>query len=191
MTEHYFEQLCEATREFVGLNAEREALLHDLAPRVAFALDGVTDHFYRQLQRIARAAPMIEGRLPQLRATHRAALGAMFASDYDAAYVERLYRTGEAHVRARMPIEFMSGGMAITGEALIPVVVKSCAPGEAQLAACASVHAAMGFSLMVMQESYQLSRLVEEQERFLQVTGISRELYQSLSSAHRSSQKGS
>ena len=48
-----------------------------------------------------------------------------------------------------------------------------------------------GFSLMVMQESYQLSRLVEEQERFLEVTGISRELYQSLSSAHRSSQKGS
>ncbi|MFO1303994.1 MAG: protoglobin domain-containing protein [Burkholderiales bacterium] len=190
MTELYFAQLCEATREFVGLTPSREALLHGLAPGITPALDQVTDHFYRQLQRIARAAPMIEGRLPQLRATHRAALEAMFSSNYDAAYVERLYRIGEAHVRARMPIEFMSGGMAITGETLIPAVVKLCEPGEAQLAACGAVHCAMGFSLMVMQESYQLSRAVEEQERFLQVTGISRELFQSLANTHRS-QKGS
>lgn len=185
MTELYFAQLCAATREFIGLTAEREALLHALAPRIAPALDGVTDHFYRQLQRIARAAPMIEGRMPQLRTTHRAALSAMFTSTYDAGYVERLYRVGEAHVRARMPIEFMSGGMSITGEALIPAVVRLCTPGDEQLAACAAVHAAMGFSLMVMQESYQLSRLVEEQERFLEVTGISRELFQNLATTHR------
>ncbi len=185
MTELYFAQLCTATREFVGLTAEREAFLHALAPRIAPALDGVTDHFYRQLQRIARAAPMIEGRLQQLRTTHRAALGEMFTATYDGAYVERLYRIGEAHVRSRMPIEFMSGGMAITGQALVPEVAKVCAPGDEQMAACAAVQAAMGFGLMVMQESYQLSRLVEEQQRFLEVTGISRELFQNLATSHR------
>ncbi|MFO1312448.1 MAG: protoglobin domain-containing protein [Burkholderiales bacterium] len=185
MTELYFAQLCAATREFVGITPEREALLHGLAPRIAPRLDGVTDHFYRQLQRIARAAPMIEGRLPQLRATHRAALHEMFTATYDGAYVERLYRIGEAHVRSRMPIEFMSGGMAITGQALVPEVAKACSTGDEQVAACEAVHAAMGFSLMVMQESYQMSRLVEEQERFFEVTGISRELFQSLAAAHR------
>lgn len=189
MTELYYAQLCAETREFVGLSPEREALLHALGPLVAPALDSVTDHFYHHLQKIARAAPFLEGRLPQLRRTHRAALAEMFTATYDKDYVERLYRVGDAHVRARMPIEFMTGGMTLTGEALIPIIVGLHADKVPQHAACSAVNAAMGFSLMIMQESYQLSRLVDEQERFLKVTGISRELFQNLAATHRTLRK--
>jgi len=46
-----------------------------------------------------------------------------------------------------------------------------------------AINAALGFSLMVMQESYQASTLAGELEKFLAITGMSRTLFNNLAEA--------
>jgi len=164
MTGTLFDDICSKARAFAGVTPEREKVLHDLVPAVLPHLDVVTNHFYTHLQNIPRAAPLLEGRLPTLRRAHRAALEDMFRSAYDAAYVGRLYRIGQAHVRAHLPIEFMVGGSTTVAESLVPVVVDLC-DGDAgrERITYEAVNAALGFGLMVMLESYQISNLLEVQ----------------------------
>ncbi len=186
MTETYYTNLCAYAKAFVALTPERERLLAALAPAVLPHLDAVTNHFYSHLQTISRTAPFLEGRLPALRRTHRAWLEGVFTATYDAAYVERMYRVGDAHVRVNLPVEFMAGGMTAIADALMPVVARLTAGDvERQVDALGAVNAALGFALIVMQESYQLSRLLSEQDKFLAITGLSRTMFNNLAAAHR------
>lgn len=182
MTEGHFADLGNYARTLAGLTPDRERLLQEAAPQILPHLDGVTTAFYEQLQNVPRAAPFLEGRLPQLRRTHRIWLEAMFTSAYDAAFVERIYRIGDAHLRAGLPVEFMGGGVTIIGDHLLPVICELA--GEDRLRAsdlARAVNAALGFTLIVMQESYQLSKLALELDKFLAITGISRDLFTQLS----------
>jgi hypothetical protein len=166
MVQPYFKELCDRTRAFVGLSAERERTLHELASRVLPHLGPVTNNFYTRLQEIPRAAALIEGRLLELRRTHRAAIAEIFTASYDEAYTERLYRIGAAHGNAHMPIEFMVGGMTIVGESLIPIVSSFFLDdAEHQITALGAVNAGLGFALMVMQESYQVYGHAEQREQ--------------------------
>jgi hypothetical protein len=187
MTELYFIELAAIAKAFAGLTPTREQLLRDMAPMLLPHLDAVTDRFYAHLQAIPRTAPFLEGRLPQLRRTHRAWLEALFTSDYDVAFVEKMYRVGDAHVRVGLPVEFMAGGMTLIAGELVPLALRAAAGDtERQVALSGAVNAALGFSLIVMQESYQISRLLAEQENFLAVTGISRTVYNDLATTRRS-----
>ena len=51
--------------------------------------------------------------------------------------------------------------------------------------ATAAVNSVLGFTLMVMQQSYESSRLAEELEKFLKITGMSRILFDNLASAYK------
>jgi hypothetical protein len=166
MVQPYFKELCDRTRAFVGLSAERERTLHELAPLLVPHFGPMTNTFYTRLQEIPRAAALIEGRLLELRRTHRAAVAEIFTASYDEAYTERLYRIGAAHGNARMPIEFMVGGMTIVGESLIPVVSSFFLDDiERQINALGALNAGLGFALMVMQESYQIYGQAERREQ--------------------------
>ena len=183
MTELYFTELTARAKAFAGLTPAREQLLRAIAAAVVPQLDAVTDHFYARLQTIPGTAPFLEGRLPKLRRTHRAWLEGLFTQDFDVAFVERMYGVGQTHVQVKLPVEFMAGGMTLIEDELVPLVLR-LAEGdtERQVALAGAVNAALGFALIVMQESYQLSRLLAEQEQFLAVTGISRELFTRLAS---------
>jgi len=185
MTETYYTNLCAYAKAFVALTPDRERLLCTLGPAVRPHLDAVTDLLYSHLQTISRTAPFLEGRLPTLRRTHRAWLEEVFTTTYDSAYVERMYRVGDAHVRVNLPVEFMAGGMTAIADALMPVVVRLTAEDvERQIAALGAVNAALGFALIVMQESYQISRLLSEQDKFLAITGLSRTTFNNLAATH-------
>jgi hypothetical protein len=186
MTELYFLELAAIAKAFAGLTPTRERLLHEMAPLMLPHLDAVTDRFYAHLQGIPRTAPFLEGRLPKLRRTHRAWLEALFTRDYDVAFVETMYQVGDAHVRARLPVEYMAGGMTLIAGELLPLALRAAAGDtERQVALTGAVNAALGFSLIVMQESFQISRLLAEQEKFLAITGISRTLFNNLAAAWR------
>jgi len=186
MTELFFSELSAGAKAFAGLTPGRERLLREIAPLVLPQLDAVTDRFYAHLQAIPRTAPFLEGRLPKLRRTHRAWLERLFTEDFDVAFVEQMYRVGNVHVMARLPVEFMAGGMTLIAGELAPLVLRLAAREvERQVALAGAVNAALGFSLIVMQESYQISRLLAEQEKFLAITGISRTLFNNLASTAR------
>ncbi|MEJ2591567.1 MAG: protoglobin domain-containing protein [Candidatus Thiodiazotropha sp.] len=186
MDETDYLQLTRYAKAFTGLTPEKEALLLAAAPVIKPGLPGVTERFYSELQRIDRTAPFIEGRLEQLKATHLAWLEGLFSGPYDEAYTRAMYRVGQVHVKVHLPVEFMSGGMSLIGEELIDLVCRVHA-GEPHrwTPLLKAVNAVIGFSLLVMQQSYQSSSLTAELDRFLAITGMSRTLFDNLAGAYR------
>jgi truncated hemoglobin YjbI len=187
MEEKDFEELTTYAKAFTGLTADKESLLQEAGASIKPSLAEVTERFYDVLQTIEQTAPFIEGRIDQLKSTHRAWLEGLFTGPFDAAYAEAMYRVGAVHVKVGLPVEFMSGGMSLIAEQLIGLVVKDCGDDTARCRELMkALNAAMGFSLLIMQQSYQNSSLAAELERFLAITGMSQTLFENLAGAYRS-----
>ena len=170
-------------RSFSALGEAESATLTGLAPLVVPRLDGVTDRFYERLQSIPEAAVFVEGRLDSLRRTHRAWLEKLFSGSYDAGYAAEMYRVGEAHVEVRLPLEFMAGATTLIMDALIEVLEDVCRDRDHLAESSRAVNAVLGYSLMIMQESYHATSLANQLTRFLRVTGMSRDLFNNLASS--------
>lgn len=80
----------------------------------------------------------------------------------------------------------MAGAMVIIQSELIRIFGEIYANDqEKMLKAIRALNAACGFSLLIMQESYQSSSMAEELEKFLRITGMSRVLFNNLARAYR------
>jgi len=91
-------------------------------------------------------------------------------------------------VRVQLPVEFMSSGIVLINNHLCPVLAEIYADDAAMMGRMVrAVNAVTGYSLILMQESYQTSLLAEELERFLAITGMSRKLFDNLANAYRDS----
>lgn len=186
MSDIDIEELTRYAKAFAGLTPEREALLKTMAPLVVPRLAHVTDGFYATLQSIPKAAPFLEGRLESLKQTHVRWLEGIFTSQHDETYVRNMYHVGEVHVRVKLPVEFMAGGITQIHGRLAPIVVDAAQGDSAKAAAwLEAINAALGFALIVMQESYQSSTLSAELEKFLAITGMSRTLFNNLAAAYK------
>ncbi len=186
MKEVDFNKLMDYARAFSGYTREREAVLveagKDLIPR----LTEVTDHFYGVLDKIPEAKPFIEGRVEQLKKTHRQWLENVLAGPCDVNYTEAMYHVGDVHVQVKLPVEFMAGGICLIQESFVAVITELYKDDTARIkVVLEALNAALGFSLMVMQESYQASSLAEELERFLAITGMTRTLFNNLAQAYK------
>ncbi len=175
----------ELARAFSGLDQARAERLADLALRVEPFLDEVTESFYARLLAIEPAALYLEGRVETLKQTHRAWLGSIFSGSYDTEFAAAMYSVGEAHVNVRLPLEFMAGAMTLITDSLIPVLARVCEDRDELSDAAQSVNAVLGFSLMIMQESYHATSMANELSRFLKVTGMSRELFSNLADTEK------
>jgi hypothetical protein len=181
-----FPALTAYAKSFSGLTPEREKLLVEVGQRLSPRLAELTDRFYDTLTSIPKTAAVLEGRVDSLKKTHVAWLQRLLEGPFDDAYTASIYKIGDVHVKVNLPVEFMAGGTTLINDHFIRLVCESFSddPSE-QLKALGAVNAAMGFSLMVMQESYQASSLSEELDRFLKITGMSRVLFNNLASAYK------
>lgn len=180
-----FVELTRYAKSFTGLTPDKEALLQQLGPAVVPGLSEVTDKFYATLQQIPKAAVFLEGRVEHLKSTHAKWLESLFTGPYDDQYAQKMYEVGNVHVKVNLPVEFMSGGMTLIQSELLPVLAGACDNDAGRLAAAASaVTSIVGFSLLVMQESYQTGKLAEELEKFLAISGMSRTLFNNLAAAY-------
>ncbi len=181
-----FNDLMERAKAFSGFTPEREQLLVEAAPLVTPRLDEVTNNFYATLQAIPKTQPYLEGRLEQLKSTHRQWLESLFTGPYDLDYTRAMYVVGDAHVRVKLPVEFMAGGMCLIQNELVRIAGEvSGGDLDRAISLISAINSVLGFSLMVMQESYQSSSLAEELERFLAITGMSRVLFNNLAEAYQ------
>ena len=186
MTEIDYKELTRYAKRFTGLTPDKEQLLLQAAAEIKPGLPEVTQRFYTTLQGIDKTAPFIEGRLEQLKSTHLAWLEGLFTGPYDENYTQAMYRVGQVHVKVNLPVEFMSGGMSLIGEELIALVGTIWGDDSQRcLNLIKAISAVMGFSLLVMQQSYQNSSLAAELDRFLGITGMSRPLFDNLAGAYR------
>ncbi|MCU7812672.1 MAG: hypothetical protein KZQ77_15805 [Candidatus Thiodiazotropha sp. (ex Notomyrtea botanica)] len=185
MEEIDFTELTRYAKSFTGLTKEHEILLAEAGTALKPALPDVTEGFYATLQSIDKTAPFIDGRLDALKQTHLKWLEGLFTGPYNETYAQSMYQVGQVHVKVHLPVEFMSGGMSLIANELIALVSKTY-PGEPKRAAdlLSAINAVMGFSLLIMQQSYQISSLSAELDRFLAITGMSRKLFNNLAGAY-------
>jgi truncated hemoglobin YjbI len=186
MTDIDYEQLTLYTKQFTGLTTEMESILTGLSDLIAPHLPAVTDNFYSVLQEIPKAQPFLEGRIDNLKQTHIRWLEQVFSGPFDVDYVKAMYQVGDVHVRVELPVEFMAGAMTLVGTRINELLGEILQHEPVRLKqAITAVNAVLGFTLMVMQQSYESSRLAEELERFLKITGMSRTLFDNLASAYK------
>jgi hypothetical protein len=167
-----------------GFTPERERILISAGPQVIPLLDSVTDRFYERLNAIPETAAFLDGKVDILKKTHRRWLENLFTGPFDTNFTSSMYRVGEVHVKVNLPVEFMAGAMTLVVSELISLITAhySSGPSGELLAA---INAVAGFSLLIMQKSYQSASLAEELERFLQITGMSRVLFNNLAAAYK------
>ncbi|MET0065971.1 MAG: protoglobin domain-containing protein [Candidatus Thiodiazotropha sp.] len=184
MDDTQINKLMEYAKRFTGLTPEREAALIQAAPTIEPVLSPITEDFYATLQQIEQTAPFLEGRLEQLKTTHRSWLAGLFHGPYDSTFTRSMYRVGAVHVQVGLPVEFMSGGICLITHQLIQRVTGLYANAPDQVGHLLSaINAVTGFALLIMQQSYQSASLAVELDRFLKVTGMSRTLFDNLASA--------
>lgn len=177
--------LCAYARQFTGINESNINLLKEAYPDVTEHLHEVTDTFYDNLQTIPKTRDFLAGRIEGLKTTHLAWLNELFNNNFDEEYTRKLYHIGDVHVKVKLPVEFMSGAMTIIHSEMLRLLKRVYAHDNDKMVAVASAfNAAVGFSLLIMQESYQSSSMAEELEKFLKISGMSRTLFNNLAKAY-------
>ena len=185
MTDIDFNSLTTYARGFTGLSDEHIATLHEMSAAISPRLNEVTEAFYSHLETVDRAQPFLEGRLESLRQSHHKWLESVFAGNYDAEYTAAMYHVGDVHVKVNLPVEFMAGAMTLIQTDMNRLIIEECAGDSERCTRWINAfNTAVGFTLMIMQESYQASSLAEELERFLSITGMSRALFDNLAQAY-------
>ena len=185
MDEINITELTTYCKAFSGLTVEREALLKEIAEELIPHLSSVTDAFYAELDKIDKARPFLEGKSESLKKTHEAWLKGLFTQDFTDEYTKFLYHVGDVHVKIELPVEFMAGAMTQIQRNLTPILFDLFGNDPKRLAAIMeAIIAVLGFSLQVMQESYQSSTLSSELDKFLKITGMSRVLFNNLARAY-------
>lgn len=167
---------------FTALTPEKEAILKQVQSDIIPHISEVTEKFYSTLQKIPEATPFLENKVDHLKQTHKAWMQGLFTGPYDECYTEKLYKVGDVHVKVNLPVEFMSGGITLIGNELLNIVCEVYQGDTAKTESTVqAINAVLGFSLFVMQKSYNAS-VGEALERFLLITGMSRPLYNKLAS---------
>jgi len=180
-----FDELTDYAKKFTGLTDEKEACLQEFSSEITPRLPEITDTFYQQLTKIPNTAVFLENRLELLKATHLKWLQSLFTGPYDKDFTKLMYKVGDVHVKVNLPVEFMAGGMTLINNQLIANIVDICADDREKCKKLlTAVSAVTGFSLLIMQQSYQASTLVEELEKFLKISGMSRTLFTNLAEAY-------
>lgn len=186
MSDIDFDALTAYAKLFTGLTPEYEEILAEIGPDILPRLGPVTDSFYDTLQQIEKAQPFLDGRLEKLKQTHHRWLETLFSGTYDGEYAARMYHVGAVHVKVGLPTEFMAGGITMLGNDLLPHFAELCGTDhEKCVKAISAVNAVLGFTLMIMQESYQVSSVASELDKFLAITGMSRTLFENLAKAYK------
>ncbi|MCF6336397.1 MAG: protoglobin domain-containing protein [Gammaproteobacteria bacterium] len=178
-----FIELTRYAKQFSGLTIEKEDVLLSVKDEVAPLLVTVTDNFYDAMNDIPEAASYLEGRITGLKQTHLNWMNSVFTGPYNEKYTESMYDVGDIHVRVNLPVEFMSGGVTLICNELYKIIFELYGEDSVKTHNLISaINSALGFSLFVMQKSYNAS-VDEALDKFLLITGMSEALFAKLSSS--------
>lgn len=181
-----FEKLTVYGKSFSGLTPDKEALLVEAGAKIKPHLSVVTDEFYQMLQTIPETAAFLDGRVESLKKTHAMWMESLFTGPFDKDFTARMFKVGDVHVKVKLPVEFMAGAMTLINNRLFTLIVDIYGDDKQRCAAViTAVNAITGFTLMVMQQSYQESSIAEELEKFLKISGMSRTLFTNLALAYK------
>lgn len=180
-----FQQLVRSTKTLTGFTPELEAALVEAGAQLKPHLTVVTNAFYDVLMTMPKAQPFLDGRVDALKRTHINWLESLFTGPYGEEFARLMYNVGMVHVKVKLPVEFMQGAATLIMGELIKVVAQVYGGDlQKQSLVMRAINSVIGYSVTIMQESYQASSLAEELEKFLAITGMSRKLFNNLALAY-------
>ena len=149
-------------KALANFTPEHERLVIETGHLIKPHLSAVTETFYAKLMAVPEARQFLGDRVDHLKKTHMLWLEKVFSGPYDDGYTAYMYRIGWVHVQVNLPIEFMPAGATLISSALREhldtLYTGNC---YACKNAMSAIDAALGYSMALMQKSYQSS--MEEQ----------------------------
>jgi len=183
---HDFDQLTRNAKALSGLTPELELILQQTSSQIKTKLGILTEDCYQKLSMIEEAANLPEGRFETWKAAQLGWMDILFNGQYEQAYVEYMYEIGFIHAKEHLPFECIAIGMTLINNRLSAILVDSYGDDKAYLTkVLEAVSAITGLSLLIMQQSYQEARLAGELEKFLMISGMSRQLFNNLALAYK------
>lgn len=184
--DHDFDKLTRYAKALSGLTPELELILQQTSSQIKSKLGILTEDCYQKLSMIEDAANLPEGRFDTWKATQFGWMEILFNGQYEQAYVEYMYEVGFVHVKEHLPFECTTIGMTLINNRLSAILVETYGDDKAYLTkVLEAVSAITGLSLLIMQQSYQEARLAGELEKFLMISGMSRQLFNNLALAYK------
>jgi len=181
-----FGDLHALTTRFTGLDQERLARLREAGEALGEELDEVVAEFYSAL----RTEPEMDAHLPDaldhLKAAQREWLKRAFFGQYDQDHAQGLRQIGLVHFSVELPLEFMALGMNRMRSAIQRRLVGHYAERPDRLSeVLEALNAALDHNLLMMEYTYIESAMAGELEDFLEITGMSRDLFNNLAQMNR------
>jgi hypothetical protein len=155
-----FDTLVTQGKLLSGLTPEFETRLKEIAPVVVPHLQKVTDAFYIRVLTLPATCDFLEphiDRLDDLKQMHLNWLTSLFILTIDAEFATRMVKVSDAHAGIQLPLEFMVGAIFLMNKQLIGIIVEELGDDKQRCAAALqAVNSVMGFTLIIMQQSYKL-----------------------------------
>lgn len=156
--EHMSLAIFDEMKSYVGFTATDAANLAALGPLVIPHVHNVLDTFYGTIMRHPGARRVLVGGEAQMRRLHEhlaSWLRQLFCGTYDAAYAQRRWAIGHAHVLVGLPQHYMFTAMELVWQEFANIVAAIKAPdADARLK---SLHKLLLIELGFMLESYKAS----------------------------------
>jgi hypothetical protein len=170
-------------RRFAGLTDDDAALLGTMKATLEKHADGMVASFYTNLDQHDTLRNLLDaqpGRREKLGVHLRAWIISLATGNYDTAYVERRYKIGERHVEVGLDPRWVIGAMSFCRSMVAPMMAEEFGADTAvRLPREMALNKIMDLDLNIMLQSYDDKRM----DLFLQTTGFSKALFESMISA--------
>lgn len=164
------------------LTATERQLLAEMQPAVEKHAQAVVDAFYDHLGRFEHLAQIFQaepGRVEKLKGHLTRWLVSLTDGVYDDAYYDRRYRIGKRHVEVGLEPRYVVAAMAYCRGMAAQLIVDSEYANDPQKEArVVALNRVMDLDLNIMLQSYDDYRV----QQFLEVTGFSKQLFETLMS---------
>ncbi len=169
-------------RRFGGLNDEEASLLATMKPMLEKHKSALVTAFYENLDRYDHLRQLLDAK-PGRRQALGQHLGIWLVSlatgSYDAAYLDRRYVIGKRHVEVGLDPRWVIGAMSFCRGQAMPMIEAEYGNAPDKLARYLALDKIMDLDLNIMLQSYDDKRM----EMFLETTGFSKSLFESMISA--------
>lgn len=171
----------QALKQFLGFGDQDAENLKSLAPTFERLGPAITDAFYATLGSNPETAKFLEGRVDQLKRTHRQWLAELFWGQYEQPYFDSRLRIGLAHVRIGLAAYWVEAVMSLIRSEGLKAMAQEITDPEEFASKAASLSRICDLDLAIINLSYGEDRL----DRLSEFTGMKRVLIENIISIPR------
>lgn len=166
-------------RRFGGLTDEDSELLRSMKSMLEAHADHLVEAFYVNLDQFDLTRDLLdeyEDRRDKLKKHLRAWFISLSNGAYDDNYLERRYRIGHRHVEVGLDPRWVIGAMSFCRTQIAPMIDAAYGNADDKVQRMLVLDKVMDLDLNIMLQSYDDERM----NLFLETTGFSRELFESM-----------